>query len=98
MKRKHLLKEPKFQKNDKETAKVLNNFFSTIIQNLKIPQYKEQDPIFAFIKDPLMKTIVKYRAHPSIIVIKENCNLTAPFNFHLWIKKILKRNKKFESE
>ena len=28
-------------RNDKETAKVLNNFFSTIIQNLKIPQYRE---------------------------------------------------------
>ena len=32
----------KILKNDKETAKVLNNFFSTIIQNLKIPQYKDR--------------------------------------------------------
>ena len=28
-------------KNDKETAKDLHNLFSTIIKNLKIPQYKE---------------------------------------------------------
>ena len=68
-------------KNDKETAKVLNNFFSTIIQNLKIPQYKEEDPIYASISDPVMGAIVKYRVHPSITAIKENCNSSTRFNF-----------------
>ena len=68
-------------KNDKETAKVLNNFFSTIIQNLKIPQYKEQDPISVSISDPVMRAVIKYRAHPSIIAIKENCNSSTRFNF-----------------
>ena len=28
-----------------------------------------------------MRTTVKYRAHPSIIAIKENCNSSTPFNF-----------------
>ena len=37
-----LVEGTKILKNDKETAKVLNNFFSTIIQNLKIPQYKDR--------------------------------------------------------
>ena len=73
----------KILKNDKETAKILNNFFSTIIQNLKIPQYKEQDPISASISDPVMRAIVKYRAHPSIIAIKENCNSSALSIFRL---------------
>ena len=68
-----LVEGTKILKNDKETAKVLNNLFSPIIKNLKIPQYKEQDPISASISDPVMTT-VKYRAHPSIIAIKENCN------------------------
>ena len=36
-----LVEGTKIKKNDKETAKILNNFFSTIIQNLKITQYKE---------------------------------------------------------
>ena len=45
----------KILKTDKGIAKVLNNFLSTIIQNLKIPQCKEQDPISASISDPLMK-------------------------------------------
>ena len=76
-----MLKELKFKKNDKETAKILNNFFSSIIQNLKISQYKEQDPISASISDPVMRAIVKYRAYPSIIAITENCNSSTPFNF-----------------
>ena len=40
-----LVEETKILKNDK----VLNKFFSTIIQNLKIPEQKEQDPISASI-------------------------------------------------
>ena len=47
-----LVEGTKFLKNDKETAKVLNNFFFTIIQHLKIPQYKAQDPISASINKP----------------------------------------------
>ena len=89
----------KILKNDKETAKVLNNFFSTIIQNMKIPQYKEQDPISAPIRDPVMRAVVKYRAYPSIIAIKENCNSSTPSNFSFVDKEdILKEIKKFESE
>ena len=68
-----LVEGTKVLKNDKKSAKVLSNLFSTIIKNLKIPQYKEQDPISASISDPVMR-IVKYRAHPSIFAIKENCN------------------------
>ena len=65
-------------KNDKETAKVLNKFFYTIIQNLIFPHYKEKDPITASISDPVMRTIVKYRTHPSIIAIRVHVSI-----FHL---------------
>ena len=78
-----LVEGTKYLINDKKTAKVLNNLFSTIIQNLKIPQYKEQDLISASISDPVMRTIVKYRVHPSIIAIKKNGNSSARFNFSL---------------
>ena len=84
-----LVKGTKILKNDKETAKVLNNFFSTIIQNLKIPQYKEQDPISVSISDPVMRAIVKYMADPSIIAIKENFNSTTLFNFLFVAKKVI---------
>ena len=78
-----LLEGTKIQKNYEETAKVLNNFFSTIIQNLKNSQYKEQHSISASISDSVMRAIVKYRAHPSIIAIKENCNSSALSIFRL---------------
>ena len=51
--------------------------FLLLIQNLKIPQYKEQNPI----SDPVIRGIIKYRAHPSIVAIKENGNSSTPFNF-----------------
>ena len=66
-----LVEGTKILKNDKETAKVLNNFFSTIIQNLKIPQYKEEDPISAYISDPVMRSIVKYRALLALLLLRK---------------------------
>ena len=94
-----LVKGTKILKNDKETAKVLNNFFSTLIQNLKIPQYKDQVPMSASISDPVMRAIVKYKARLSIIAIKENCSSSTPFNFSFVDKKdILKKIKKIQSE
>ena len=94
-----LVEGTKIFKNDKETAKVLNNFFSTIIQNLKSPQYIEQDPISVSIKDSEMREIVKYRAHSSSISIKRNCNLSTPFNFSSAGKgRYFERNKKFASK
>ena len=84
-------------KNDKETAKVLNDFFSTIIQNLKVLQYKEQYPVSDSISDPVMRVIVKYSGHPSIIAIKENCISSTPFNcLYVGQKDILKRTKRVE--
>ena len=59
----------KISKSDKETAKVLNNFSSSIIPNLKNPQNIEQDPKSASISDPVMRAIANYRAHPSIIAV-----------------------------
>ena len=66
-----LVEGTKILKNDKETAKVLNNYFSTIIQNLKIPQCKEQDPISTSISDPVMRAIVKYRAHLALLLLRK---------------------------
>ena len=67
--------------NDNKTATVFNNFFSNIITNLGIPQYTEEEPISQNIDDPLIKAIVKYRKHPSIIAIKEKCDSGLSFSF-----------------
>ena len=75
------ISKKKKKKNEKESGKVLNNLFSTFIQNLKIPQHKDQDPISASNSNPVMRAIVKYRVHPSIIAIKKNCNASTLFKF-----------------
>ena len=67
--------------NDKRAATVFNNFFSNIITNLGIPQYIEEEPISQNIDDPLMKAIVKYRNHPSIVAIKGKCDSGLSFSF-----------------
>ena len=61
--------------------KKLLRFWIISFQNLKTPQYKEQNPISASITDPVVRVIAKYWTHPSIIAIKENCNSSTPFNF-----------------
>ena len=78
-----LVEGTKILKNDKETAKVLNNYFSTITQNLKIPQCKEQDPISTSISDPVMRAIVKYRAHLALLLLRKAVIRLHLSSFHL---------------
>ena len=59
---------------DYNTAKVLSTFFSNIVSNLNIPEYSNCEPLANNISDPVLKFVVKYRNHPSIIVIGEVCN------------------------
>ena len=67
-----LVEDDKIIENDKNTASILNEFFSNIITTLGIPQYNETEPVSHNIGDPLMKAIMKYRFHPSIVAIKKN--------------------------
>ena len=69
-----LVEDGKIIENDKNTASILNEFFSNIITTLGILQYNETEPVNHNIGDPLMKAIMKYRLHPSIVAIKKNCN------------------------
>ena len=76
-----LVEDGKIIENDKNTASILNEFFSNIITTLGIPQYNETEPVSHNIGDSLMKAIMKYRFHPSIVAIKKNCNSSLPFSF-----------------
>ena len=69
-----LVEDDKIIENNKNTASILNEFFSNIISTLGIPQYNETEPVSHNIGDPLMKAIMKYRFHPSIVAIKKNCD------------------------
>ena len=88
----------KIIRSDKETAKVLNQFFSNVVTNLNIPQFNQIDRTSENISDPVIKAIVKYRAHLSVTAIKENCTFKSNFNF-LFVEKvdILKEIKMLQS-
>ena len=58
-------------KSESETAEVFNNYFSNIVKNLKIPEYKNLNANIENVKDPDFRAILKYKNHPSIIAIKE---------------------------
>ena len=86
-----LIENDEIIKTEKGTAKVLNTFFSNIVQNLDIQQYNVDDPIFENINDPLLKANVRYRNHPSIVAIKKFCNSKSHFSFkNVQKKKFLK--------
>ena len=59
----------------------MNEFFSNIITTLGIPQNHETEPVSHITGDPLMKAIMKYRFHPSIVAIRKNCNSGSLFSF-----------------
>ena len=70
---------------EQDAANVLNTFFSNIVTNLKIPEYflkyADYDPIVNNISDPILKVIVRYRNHPSILTIGEVCKKLHKFSF-----------------
>ena len=55
-----LIENDEIIKTEKETANVLNAFFSNIAQNLDIQQYNVDDPNCENIYDPLLKAIARY--------------------------------------
>ena len=67
----HLVENDELIKTDLETAEVFNNFFSNIVQNLKISRYTNEEPIVSNINDPTLKAILKYRNHSSITAMLE---------------------------
>ena len=72
--------------------------FSNVVTNLNIPQFNQIDRTSENISDPVIKAIVKYRAHPSVIEIKENCTSKSNFNFSFFEKvDILKEIKMLQS-
>ena len=55
------------------TAKVLNAFFFNIFSNLNIAEYSNCEPLANNMSDPILKCVLKYRNHPSILTIGEVC-------------------------
>ena len=68
-KKKTFIEENEIVSNDKNRAQVLNTFFSNIVGSLNILEYLTNDPISHNVSDPIIKLIVKYRKHLSILTI-----------------------------
>ena len=68
--------------NDKEIAKVLNDFFSNIIETLNILQKNYTDSMIDNVRDHTLEVILKYRKHPSILAIKRKIKSCPVFTFN----------------
>ena len=68
---------------DSDVAQTLNSFFSNIVTNLKISAYADSNSNLENVADPIIKLILKYRDHPSILTIGEVCKekSDSPFLF-----------------
>ena len=68
---------------DSDAAQSLNSLFSSIITNLKIPEYTDSNFNYENITDLIIKVILKFRNHPSILTIGEVCKerCTSSFSF-----------------
>ena len=66
-------KKEEILKTHLETAEVLNAFFENIVKNLEINQNSNFDPVTKNVKDPALRAILKYKDHPSILAIQNNC-------------------------
>ena len=66
-----------------DIAQTLNSFFSNIVTNLKIPAYVDSNSNLENVADPIIKLILKYREHLSILAIGEVCKekSDSPFLF-----------------
>ena len=67
----HLNKNGELINSKSKTAEVVNEFFSNIVKNLKIPEYESLHRNFEKVKDPVLKAILKHKNQPSIIATKE---------------------------
>ena len=57
---------------ESNVAQTLNSSFSNFVTNFKIPEYKDYDISFIEnVSNPIIKLILKYRNHPSILTIGE---------------------------
>ena len=76
-----LIDNDKIVKNDDDTARVLNTFFSNIVSDLKISDYNNCDQLAENIQESVLNTIVKYRNHPSIFTMGETCKKNPQVSF-----------------
>ena len=76
-----LIEKEEIITGDDNTQEILNTFFSNIVRDLKIELYSNCDPLANNIRDPVLKCKVKYRNHPSILLLEKSTTKTDDFLF-----------------
>ena len=62
----HLIENNEPVKTHQETLEVLNNFFSSIVQNLGISRYSNDEPLVSYTNDVTLEVFLQCRNHPAI--------------------------------
>ena len=57
--------------SESETGETLNNLFSNKVKKLSIPKFNSNNSVTENIKDPVIKAILQYKNHPSILAIQK---------------------------
>ena len=78
-------------KNELETAEILNKFFSAIVNNLEISKYSKYGYFINSIEDQTLRSILKYKSHPSIIAIQNKFKGGDVFYFRDFKKEEIKK-------
>ena len=77
--------------NGSSVAKVLNNFFSSIVKALGISDYTHSYPLAKEVNDPTLTAIIKSRNHPSVLTIPDKYKTNSIFTFsHVTKEEVLK--------
>ena len=91
-----LVKNEEIISDDVEVANTLNNYFLNVIKNLKIPEKFVTDSLLQSLsRHPTLNAILKYKNHPSMLVIKRFSQRFSSFYFsHVDKNTVLKEIKK----
>ena len=76
--------------NDQKISTIFNDFFSTVVSNLNIPQYEDPSINLDGIDDPLEIIREKYKNHPSILAIQDK-QFDTSFSFELITKEDIEK-------
>ena len=76
-----LMENDELVSEDREVANILNEYFSNVANSLNIADNNESVLPVDGISDAVTAAIEKYRSHPSVLLIKSNCEDVEAFSF-----------------
>ena len=90
-----MVKNKEIISDDVDVANTLSNYFSNVVKNLKVPEKFVTDSLYQSLsRHPTLNTIIKYKNHPGMHVIKIFSQLFSSFYFsHFDKNSVLKKFK-----